>query len=498
MQHKTDSSELVSLNRESWSAWAVVGGLSLVTMLLLLDDTAVSVALPSIQRQLGFGLGTLEWVVNAYTLTIAVFTLLGGHLADRRGASRIFLLGVAIFVVGSLVAGLASNVAILVASRAIQGFGAALVGPSSLSLIATAFSDRRRGVALGVWAGVSASALGLGPLIGAYITDTLGWNWIFLLNVPLGAVAWLIARAVLPRSPRKKAAHRIDLLGASLSGLGLVSLLLALSQANMSAWTAPAVIALFGLSALSFGLFVFHERRVSNPLVDLALFRNRFFTGANIVALLSTAVMCSLFFFLALYLQTVVGLSALESGVALLPLTLTIIFVAPLAGRLPDRIGAYTLIVGGMVVLAGGLLGMSRLDSGTNIASLMAWLAITGLGIALARTPTTTMALSTADESDSHGIAAGVYNTSQATGLALGISIMSIILTAFGPQAAFSREFSAAHHAAFISGFSTALAVNGVIALLAAVFAAIVLRPQKANGSERRLRPTLPDSRREQ
>ena len=477
-----DSSDLPDsgvMRRETRSGWAVVGGLSLVSLLLLLDDTAVSVALPSIQRELGFGLGALEWVVNAYTLTIAAFTLLAGHLADRRGASRIFLFGLTVFIIGSLVAGLASNIAVLIASRAIQGFGAALVAPASLSLIATAFSDRRRGTALGVWAGVSASALGIGPLVGAFITDTLGWNWIFLLNVPLGAVAWIVARMVLPRSPRKVASHRLDLIGAGLSGFGLLSLLLALNQANGSGWTSPAVVVLFGLSALTFGLFVVHERRTSQPLVNLTLFKNRFFAGANMITLLSTAVMCSLFFFLALYLQTVVGLSALESGAALLPLTLTIIVVAPIAGRLSDRFGARTLIVGGMVILGGGLLGMSRLGSGANVAALMLWLAVTGLGIALARTPTTTTALGAGDGTDSFGMAAGVLNTFQATGLALGISIMSIILTAFGPQAAFSREFSAAHHAAFITGFSTALTVNAVIALFAAGLAAVMLRPQK-------------------
>jgi EmrB/QacA subfamily drug resistance transporter len=456
------------------SRWAIVGGLSVVSFLLLLDTTAVSVALPSIQRQLGFGFGELEWVANVYTLAIAAFTLLAGHLADRVGAKRIFLIGLAIFVFGSIASGVAFNVVILIVSRAVQGLGAGLVAPASLALIATAFPDHRRGTALGVWAGVSASALGVGPLIGAAITDTLGWNWIFLLNAPLGILAWLLGRFILPKPMPQSRGGRLDVWGAVLSGVGLLSLILALNQGTGNGWT--STLPLLGVSALLFALFILRERRVTSPLVDLKLFTNRIFTGANIVTLLTTAVMCSLFFFLALYLQTVVGLTALQSGATLLPLTLTIILIAPLAGRLGDQIGNRLLVVFGMVILAVGLFGMSRLNSGTNIVPLMVWLAVTGFGIALARTPTTTSALGSAKDG-SYGIAAGIFNTFQAAGLALGISLMGLILTAFGPQAAFSREQSAAHHAAFITGFSTALSVNSMIALAAAVVAFILLRP---------------------
>ena len=467
------------------SAWALVAGLSLVSLLLLLDDTAVAVTLPTIQRQLGFGFGALEWVVNAYTLTIAAFTLLAGHLADRRGAERIFLLGVAVFVLGSLASGFAVNVTMLIGSRALQGLGAALVAPAALSLIATAFPDHRRGTALGVWAGISASAVGIGPLFGAYITTTLGWKWIFLLNVPLGVLAWLIARAVLPGSPRRPSAHRLDLTGAALSGVGLLALLLTLNQANGSSGITPTGAILAAVTAAALALFVVHERRTPAPLVDLTLFRNRHFTGANVITLLTTAVMCSLFFFLALYLQTVQGLTPMASGVTLLPLTVTILFIAPLSGRLADRFGARPFIVMGMLLLAAGLLGLSGLGSGADLPALMLWLALAGLGIALARTPTTTTALAGAAD-DTYGSAAGILNTFQATGLALGISVMGIILTNFGPQAAFSVAASAAHHAAFIAGFSIALTINGILAILTAAFAALMLRPRTPGRSSPR------------
>lgn len=464
------------------SRWIILAGLTLVTFLLLLDDTAVSVALPSIQKQLGLEFGGLEWVVNAYTLTIAAFTLVAGRLADRNGARRIFLLGLAIFIVGSLVSGFAPAAVVLIGARAFQGLGAALVAPASLSLIAIAFPANERGAALGVWAGISASALGIGPLIGAIITDTLGWNWIFLLNVPLGALAWLAARLVLPKSAKPAVLKRVDVVGAALSSLGLFSLLLALVQANGAGWASLPVIALFGLAAVSFGLFVAHERRTPQPLLDLTLFRNRSFTGANILTLLATAVMCSLFFFLAIYLQTVLGFSALASGASLLPLTVPIVTVSPLAGRLADRFGARLLIVGGMLLLAVALLGIGRVGLGTNIVILMLWLVVAGVGVALARTPTTTTALNAADES-SYGIAAGVFNTFQATGLALGIAIMGVILTSFGPDAAFTRAFDARHHTAFLEGFSTALTVNAGIAIFAAALAAFMLRPRRSGAS---------------
>jgi EmrB/QacA subfamily drug resistance transporter len=456
----------------------LVAGLSLVSLLVLLDDTAVSVALPSIQRQLGFNFSALEWIVNAYTLAIAAFTLLAGHLADRRGARSIFLLGLAIFIAGSLVSGLASSVSLLIVSRSVQGLGAALIGPTSLSLIATAFPDHRRGTALGIWAGVSASALGIGPVIGALITDGLGWNWIFLLNVPLGIFAWFLARRILPRPPTPRPAGGLDLLGAALSGLVLLSLLLALNQAGASGWGAPEVIGLLMGSAVLLALFLIREQRTPSPIVDLSMFKNRLFTGANVVTLISTAVMCSLFFFLALYLQTIVGLSAVASGLTLLPLTLTIIVVSPIAGRLTDKLGAHLPIVVGMALLAAGLLGMSRLSVNANTSTLMLWLALTGLGIGIARTPTTATALGNT-ETNAYGTAAGVFNTSQATGLALGISLMGVILTSFRPQVAFLRETSASHHAAFLAGFSTALIVNAGLAAFASLFALIVLRPQQ-------------------
>lgn len=450
--------------------WAALLGLTVVSFLLLLDDTAVAVALPEIQRQFGLGLSGQEWVVNAYTLTLAALTLPAGRLADRDGRRRVFLCGLAIFTVASLALGLAVGGPMLIVGRVAQGVGAALVAPASLAIIADLFPRGRRGAAIGVWAGVSASALGFGPLFGAIIADNAGWRWIFLLNVPLGVAAWVLGRTVLPESRALETASSMDMIGTIAWAAALLSLMFGLHEGNRVGWTAPGTVGLFVLGAVSVALFLAHEAKTEAPLLDLDLFRNRRFAGANVLILLATSVMCSLFFFLALYLQTVLGYSALEAGIGLLPLTATVVVVGPLAGRLADRIGARLPVTLGMMVLSAGLLGLSRLGVDTDLGSLIPWLALAGLGIGLITAPTTAVALGSTGAAE-HGMAAGVFNTFRTTGLTLGIAIMGAILASFGP-AEFSRALNSSHHAAFVAGFSRALILNVIIALGAAVLAA--------------------------
>jgi EmrB/QacA subfamily drug resistance transporter len=457
--------------------------------LLLLDDTAVAVALPAVQRRLSLDLNGLAWVVNAYTLTIAAFTLLAGRLGDRDGRRRIFLAGLVIFTVASLGAGMAPTGALLIAARAVQGLGAALVAPTSLAIIADKFPRNERGLAIGIWAGVSASALGLGPLFGAIINDSLGWRWIFLLNVPVGLGAWLVVRAVLGESRVSDAPRHLDAAGAAISGASFLALLLGLSQANGVGWASPRVIVLFAAAALCFAVFGWHESRVSEPLLNLSRFKDRSFAGANIQILLATSVMCSLFFFLALYLQVVLGYSALASGVGLLPLTVTIVVVGPLAGRLADRIGARLPVTVGTLLLAAALLGLSGLGVDSSLGSLMPWFALAGLAIGLVTSPTTSAAMGSTDQAD-RGTTAAVFSTFQTTGLTLGIAIMGAILASVGSGATFDRNLGAQHHAAFVQGFSTALTVNAAIALFAAMLAAITLRPRRPVSDS----PTAPAS----
>ncbi len=384
----------------------MLASLTIVSFLLLLDDTAVALALPAIRRQLGLGLRGLEWVVNAYTLPLAAFMLLGGQLADRQGRRRMFLIGLAIFTFASLLAGLAGDTATLISARALQGVGAALVAPASLSLIAASFPAEERGWALGIWAGVTASALGFGPLLGALVNDSLGWAWIFLLNVPLGAGAWLVARTSLSESRAEHPAKHIDVLGVISSGIGLTGLLLALTEGSDYGWTSTRVLTCFTAAVVGLVAFVLIELRVRDPLLDLSLLRRKAFAGPNVVILLATSVMCSLFFFLALYLQTVLGYSALIAGLQLLPLTIPIVVVAPLAGRLSDRIGARLPVTIGMLVLATALLGLSSLRVDSSVWSLVPWLALAGVGIGLSTTRITTAAM-TGPGSDRYGMAAG-------------------------------------------------------------------------------------------
>ncbi len=468
--------------------WATLTALTLVTFLLLLDDTAVAVAMPAVQRELGLGLGGQAWVINAYTLTLAALTLPAGRLADRNGRRRVFLTGLTVFVLASLAAGLALSGTMLIAARAVQGLGAALIAPASLAIIAATFPGKLRGAAIGVWAGVSTSALGLGPLFGAIVTDNLGWAWIFWLNVPLGAGAWLLVRAVVGESRAPDAARTLDVAGAGLSAAALLALLIALSRGNDVGWANPSTVGLFAAAAACLGAFVWHETRTAEPLLDPAWFRDRSFAGANLQILLSTSVMCSLFFFLALYLQTVLGYTSLAAGLGLLPLTVTIVGMGPLAGRLADRIGARLPVTLGMLLLGGALLGLSGLAVDSSLLGLTPWLTLAGAGIGLVTAPVTTAALGS-DEAAGYGATAAVFNTFRTTGLTLGVAIMGAILASFGPTAAFDRDFDRQHHAAFVDGFSAAVTVNAVIAFVAAGLAAYALRgrdsPPAAGASAR-------------
>ena len=454
--------------------WATLTALTLVTFLLLLDDTAVAVAMPAVQRELGLDLAGQAWVINAYTLTLAALTLPAGRLADRYGRRRVFLAGLAVFVLASLASGFAGNGTILITARAVQGLAAALIAPASLAIIAVTFPGKLRGTAIGLWAGVSASALGLGPLFGAIVTDNLGWAWIFWLNVPLGAGAWLLVRAVVAESRAPDAPRTLDVTGAGLSAAALLALLLALSRGNDVGWAAPGTLALFVVAAAGVGAFVWREMRAADPLLDPGWFRDRSFAGANIQILLSTSVMCSLFFFLALYVQTVLGYTALAAGLALLPLTVTIVAVGPLAGRLADRIGARLPVTLGMLLLGGALLGLSGLAVDSSLLGLAPWLTTAGVGIGLVTAPTTTAALGS-DEMAGYGATAAVFNTFRTTGLTLGVALMGAILASFGPAAAFARDFDRQHHNAFVDGFSAAVTVNSAIAFAAAALAAYTL-----------------------
>lgn len=456
----------------SGRAWLAVATASLASFLVLLDDSAVALALSELGQELGLGLLGLEWVVNIYTLALAVLTLPGGLLADRLGARRVLLAGLLGFGAVSLAAGLVASGGALLALRAAQGASAALVAPAALAAVTSAFPAARRGVALGVWAGVSAAALAAGPLVGALLTQGLGWRSIFLVNVPLSGLLVVGALTALPRSPRRRLRGRLDPAGAASSGLALSALVLGLTQASTFGWASLRLWAILAVAAGAFVVFLRVERRAAAPLVDLSLFRLPNFLVANLLSLLNLAIMCSLFFFLALYLQRGMLLPPVSAGVALLPFTGLVAAVAPLGGRLTDGLGPRLPITLGMLLVGAGLALLAPLGPGWTAADLVPGLATAGVGLGLASTPVTTAALALVPE-PSAGIAAATVNVSRLIGLASGVAAMGAIVAVGWPGGAVS---TAVDRAAFADALGNGFAVNAALALLAAVTAAAAIR----------------------
>ena len=325
--------------------------MSFALFMVMLDNTAVNVALPSIQKDFGASLSALEWTVNAYTLTFAVLLVTGGRLGDIFGRRRMFLFGVVLFSLASATIGFAPSEGWLVASRAVQGIGAAFMMPGTLSIITNAFPPEERGKAIGTWAGVSAIALAVGPLLGGWLTEEVSWRAIFFLNLPgrgrrrrRDAVRGARSRATRPSDARStsRASPRMT--------VGLTALVFALVEGNAWGWGSPAILGLFALSVVALGAFVAIERRAAAPIVDFEALRSKQFLGANVVAFMVSFGMLAMFFFLALYMQNILGYAPLEAGVRFLPSTVVIIFAGPIAGRLADRFGPRPLMVAGMLM----------------------------------------------------------------------------------------------------------------------------------------------------
>ncbi|MEU0681347.1 MULTISPECIES: MFS transporter [Streptomyces] len=462
--------------------WWVLASVSLVWFLVLADDTAIAIAMPPIGRDLGLGLSGLEWVVNLYTLAFAVLTLVGGMLADRYGARPVFLTGLVVFIVFSLAAGLAPNGPSLIGLRAGQGAGAALMGPSALALLLVAFTGPARALALGVWSGVGATALAGGPLFGAVLTAGPGWRSIFLVNVALGPLLWMIARRTLPALRPAPRTGPLDIAGALTSAAGLSALVYALTRASVYGWTSPRLWALFGAAAAALALFVAIERRAAAPLLDLTLFRRRNFAAGNLLGLASLAVMCSVFFFLSLYLQLATGATPVKAGLTLLPLTLLGAVAAPAAGWLVPRLGARILIGTGLALTAGGLGLLAGITPGWGTRELLPGLLVTGLGLGLATTPITTATLGHVPDHHS-GAASAALNASRTIGLSLGIAVMGTIVAAQWPD---DLTRTTPVGTDLTNGIADGLWINAVLALAAAALAiaAIRARPQRRSAAQ--------------
>jgi EmrB/QacA subfamily drug resistance transporter len=457
-------------NRAWWTLVAVSFGL----FLIMLDNTVVNVALPSIRADLGISVSELEWVVNAYALTFGVLLLTGGKLADLIGRRRIYIAGLLIFTAASLWCGLAGGASSLIAARTLQGIGAALMNPATLSIITATFPPRQRGTAIGIWAGVSALALAIGPLVGGLLTQKISWNWIFFINIPVGILGVFAARVFIDESKDSSLEQRLDLPGLITSALGLFGLTYALIETNTHAWGSTRVLSLFALAVVSLTAFVILEMRQRVPMLDLSLFRNPTFSGANTVMGLVGLAMFGIFFYNSLFLQNVLGYGPIKTGATFLPLTGLIMLVAPIAGRFTDVIGPRWLIAAGMTLLTGSLLLFATLDESSSFWNILPGLLVGGLGMAITMAPTTTAAMSSVPI-DKAGVGSAVINSARQVGGSLGIAIMGTLIAGQVTVSALDPRYPAQ----YVDGWHRALFVGAAILAAGAVVAVLTIRPKR-------------------
>ena len=455
--------------------WWTLGAVSFALFMIMLDNTIVNVALPSIGRGLRIGVSQLEWVVNAYTLSFAVLMLTGGRIADLYGRRLVFVAGLVLFTCSSFACGLAPSAAVLIAARSFQGAGGALMMPATLSIITAAFPAEERGTAIGIWAGVSGSALAIGPLLGGLLTEHVGWSWIFFVNVPIGLVALAAAFVLIAETRVETSERRLDLAGLLTSGGGLLALVYALIEANHYGWASLTTLGLFAGAGLLLAGFALVEHRSRRPMLDLALFRRRTFAGANIAALLVSLAMFGIFFFVSLYMQNILRYTPVHTGIVFLPMTVLVVVSAPLAGKATDLIGPRWPISIGMLLLTAALLSFSRLGVHASFLDLLPGMLVGGVGMGVAMGPMTTAALSTASVEEA-GVVSGVITTSRQVGGALGIAVMGAIVAAAEVVPKTDPRFALQ----FVHGFQHALESGAAIALAGAALSAILIRREPA------------------
>jgi EmrB/QacA subfamily drug resistance transporter len=458
---------IASENRKWWTLAAVSFGL----FMIMLDNTIVNVALPSIERDLHMSISSLEWVVTAYALTFAALLITGGKLGDYYGRRKMFTFGLAIFTLSSLACGFAPNAGFLIGMRAVQGVGSALMNPATLSIITATFEPRERGRAIGIWAGVSAMALAIGPLLGGLIVDNLNWNWIFFVNVPVGVVGIVVSQLVIRESRDTSHEQSIDIPGLVTSGLGLLALCYALIEGNKHGWTSAEIVGLFVASVVLLATFVVLEMRQRLPMLDLSLFRIASFSGANTVALLVSLGMFGVFFYVSLYVQNILGYSPTKAGATFLPMTVLIIVIAPLAGNFSDKIGSRWLMGAGMTLLGISLLLYLRVGVHSTYVSLLPQLILGGVGMAMTMSPMTSAAMASVPV-DKAGVGSGVLNSFRQVGGSLGIALMGAILASYlSPGDRNPQDF--------VNGLHAALTVSAGIVFAGAAVAMLTVRPSR-------------------
>ncbi|MFL5970277.1 MAG: DHA2 family efflux MFS transporter permease subunit [Gaiellaceae bacterium] len=457
---------MVHSPRRKWFALAL---LSAVQFMVVLDIAIVNVALPSIQVDLGFSQENLQWVMSAYALVFGGFLLLGGRAADIWGRRRIFLAGIVVFTAASLLAGLAWSETSLIAARALQGFGAAVITPAALSMLSTTFTEgRERNIALGVWGAVGGFGAAAGVLLGGVLTDALSWSWIFFVNVPVGAAALLLT-PVLLRESRDASVRSFDAVGAVSVTAGLSALVYAITQAGQDGWLAGRTVAFFAASLVLLVGFVAWELRHPEPLMRFGILRIKTVSGANIAGFILNIVTLSMFLSLTLYMQQVLGFSAMKTGVSYLAVALSAIVWSTVAASLVTRIGVKPVLVSGMVVLAAGLAYFTQISvGGSYVGDLLPGFLLIGMGLGFSFVPISIAALAGVEPAEA-GLASGLINTSQQIGGAVGIATLATIASsrtddALAGGAARADALVTGFHAAFYAG--VAVAIIAIIASL--------------------------------
>ena len=467
--------------------WLALILLCSAQFVVVLDASIVNVALPSIGDALEFSQENLSWVVNAYVLTFGGFLLLGGRAADLLGRRRVFMAGLLLVAVASLLAGFAATEGQLIAARAAQGLGAAIISPAALSIVTTTFSDgAERNKALGVWGAVAGSGGAAGVLLGGILTDGLGWEWVLWVNVPVSLIALALSPRLIAESRAEAETRAFDVAGAVTVTAALSILVYALVDANDAGWGSSQTIGLIALSILLLAAFVAIELRATKPLVPFSIFRIRTLTGANVVGLLVGASLFSMFFFISLYMQQVLGYSAIHAGLSYLPLALVIMASAGIASQLVTKLGYKPVLAAGLMFIVIGLTWFSRVSVGGGFSTDIlgpSLFAAAGLGFAFVTT--TIAAVSGVDEHEA-GLASGLINTSQQIGGALGLAVLSAVAISRTDDVMSAGGSSLKN--GLTEGFQAAFLGGAAIALLGFVLTLVLIR-----GSDSRAHMELGD-----
>ncbi|HTX45138.1 MAG TPA: MFS transporter [Solirubrobacteraceae bacterium] len=471
--------------------WLILVIACLAQFMVVLDATVVNVALPSIQRGLHFSAADLQWVVNAYTLIFGGFLLLGGRAADLLGRRRLFVAGVILFALASMLNGIAQSSTMLILGRGLQGLGGALVSPAALSIITTTFTETsERTRALSVWSAIAAGGAAAGLLFGGILTDLASWRWVFFVNVPVGVLTTLLALRFIPES-RAETEHRsFDLLGATTITGGLLVLVYGIVKAQAFGWGSIRTIGLLAGGIALIALFVAIERRAVAPLVRLAIFRVRSIAAADSALLLVGSAMFGMFFFASLYVQEILGYNPLHAGLAFLPVTVGIGGGAAAAQQLIRRFGVRGVAVAGVVIAAVGMVLLTTLSVHGSYGSLLVGLIPLSVGMGLTFVPITLLATSGVTDADA-GLASGLFNTAQQVGGSLGLALMSTFAASRTSHLLGSATSHATIATAKVAGYHVAFAAGAVMLVLAALIIVGVLRARHVRDLDLTVSPSV-------